>query len=73
MDLTNESLDRAEVDQYGPDDLDGEILLTLMENFSGGPAGLGTISMAAGEEKDAIDVLAVPVVFRADTHGGGFE
>jgi Holliday junction DNA helicase RuvB len=59
-----ESLDRMEVDQYGLDDLDRKILLTLIENFSGGPVGLGTISMAVGEEKDAIEEVYEPYLLR---------
>jgi Holliday junction DNA helicase RuvB len=59
-----ESLDRMEVDQYGLDDLDRKILLTLIENFSGGPVGLGTISMAVGEEKDAIEEVYEPFLLR---------
>src|ERR1051326_6787221 len=48
--ITNHSLKALNVDEYGLDDMDNKILLTIIEKFKGGPVGLGTIATAVGEE-----------------------
>src|ERR1051326_5204591 len=48
--ITHHSLKALNVDEYGLDDMDNKILLTIIEKFKGGPVGLGTIATAVGEE-----------------------
>lgn len=43
------ALDLLEVDDYGLDTNDRNILLTIMEKFAGGPVGLDTLAAAIGE------------------------
>jgi Holliday junction DNA helicase RuvB len=62
--IAADSLNKLEVDQHGLDDIDRKILSILIENFSGGPVGLGTISTAVGEEKDAIEVIYEPFLLQ---------
>ena len=44
QEVANDALNRMEVDTYGLDEMDRKLLLTIIEKFSGGPVGLGTIS-----------------------------
>ncbi|MDH5706867.1 MAG: Holliday junction branch migration DNA helicase RuvB, partial [Candidatus Aminicenantes bacterium] len=48
----NTSLDMMEVDSLGLDEVDRKMLMTIIENFSGGPVGINTIAAAIDEEKD---------------------
>ncbi len=58
------SLDMMEVDSLGLDDVDRKILMTIIENFSGGPVGINTISAAIDEEKDTIESIYEPFLMR---------
>ncbi|MGB6340129.1 MAG: Holliday junction DNA helicase RuvB C-terminal domain-containing protein, partial [Candidatus Aminicenantaceae bacterium] len=53
-----------EVDVLGLDDVDRKILTTIIENFSGGPVGVNTISAAIDEEKDTIESIYEPFLMR---------
>ncbi len=59
-----EALDRLEVDRFGLDEVDRKLLLTIIEKFEGGPVGLGTISAAINEEKDAIEEIYEPYLLQ---------
>ncbi len=54
------SLDLMEVDSLGLDDVDRKILMTIIENYSGGPVGINTIAAAIDEEKDTIESIYEP-------------
>lgn len=43
-----------EIDELGLDDIDRRVLLTIIENFDGGPVGLETIAASISEEADTI-------------------
>jgi len=58
------SLDMMEVDSLGLDDVDRKILMTIIENFNGGPVGINTISAAIDEEKDTIESIYEPFLMR---------
>lgn len=58
------ALDRMEVDVYGLDEVDRKLLLTIIEKFGGGPVGVGTISAAINEEKDAIEEIYEPYLIQ---------
>jgi len=57
-------LDMMEVDSLGLDDVDRKILMTIIENFGGGPVGINTISAAIDEEKDTIESIYEPFLMR---------
>ena len=59
-----DALNRMEVDTYGLDEIDRKILLTIIEKFSGGPVGLGTLSAAISEEKDALEEIYEPYLIQ---------
>jgi Holliday junction DNA helicase RuvB len=62
--IADYALNRMEVDKFGLDEIDRKILLTIIEKFGGGPVGLGTISAAINEEKDAIEEIYEPYLIQ---------
>ena len=62
--LALEALGKLEIDQYGLDDIDRRILVTIIDKFSGGPVGLNTIAAAIGEEMDTICDIYEPFLLQ---------
>jgi Holliday junction DNA helicase RuvB len=66
--ITKEVADRAlqmlEVDRHGFDEIDRRLLLTIIEKFSGGPVGLGSLAAALSEERDAIEDIYEPFLIQ---------
>ena len=62
--VARNALDRMEVDTYGLDEVDRKLLLTIIEKFDGGPVGVGTLSAAISEEKDAIEEIYEPYLLQ---------
>ncbi len=58
------ALDMMEVDAVGLDDVDRKILITIIENFGGGPVGISTIAAAIDEDKDTIESIYEPFLMR---------
>jgi Holliday junction DNA helicase RuvB len=65
-DLARFALERLDVDPKGFDRLDRVLLLTLLEKFEGGPAGLETLAAAVGEDKGTLEDVVEPFLI----HGG---
>jgi Holliday junction DNA helicase RuvB len=59
-DLSRFALERLDVDEVGLDRLDRALLLTLIERFDGGPAGLETLAAAVGEDKGTLEDVVEP-------------
>ena len=55
---------QLEVDELGFDEVDRKLLLTVMENYSGGPVGLNTIAASIGEDKSAIEDIYEPYLIQ---------
>ncbi len=62
--IAREALDRMEVDEYGLDEVDRKLLQTIIGKFDGGPVGLGTLSAAISEDKDAIEEIYEPYLIQ---------
>ncbi|MCI8491161.1 MAG: Holliday junction branch migration DNA helicase RuvB [Lachnospiraceae bacterium] len=58
------ALDLLEVDAYGLDQNDRNILLTIMEKFAGGPVGLDTLAAAIGEDAGTIEDVYEPYLVK---------
>lgn len=58
------SLKALEVDSHGLDEMDKRILLCMMDKYSGGPVGLGTIAAAVGEEPGTIEEVYEPYLLQ---------
>jgi len=63
-DITRQALDMMAIDKYGLDDLDRRLLKALVENFSGGPVGLGTLAAAVQEEAGTIEEIVEPYLMQ---------
>ncbi len=59
-----QALDMLKVDSNGFDALDRKLLLTMIENFSGGPVGLDTIAAAISEERGTIEDVLEPYLMQ---------
>ena len=58
------ALNLLEVDQYGLDKLDRQILPTLIVNFKGGPVGLDTLAAAIGEDSGTLEDVYEPYLLK---------
>lgn len=58
------ALSLLEVDAHGFDESDRRLLHTIIDKFSGGPVGLGSLSAAIGEERDAIEDIYEPYLIQ---------
>ena len=59
-DITRLSLTALNIDQYGLDEIDNKILLTIIDKFHGGPVGLSTIATAVGEDTGTLEEVYEP-------------
>ena len=48
------------IDQYGLDEIDNKILLTIIDKFRGGPVGITTIATAIGEDAGTVEEVYEP-------------
>ncbi|MEW6207491.1 MAG: Holliday junction branch migration DNA helicase RuvB [Acidobacteriota bacterium] len=62
--VAREALDKMEVDKYGLDEVDRKLLSIIIDKFDGGPVGLGTLSAAISEERDAIEEIYEPYLIQ---------
>lgn len=61
---TKKVLDLMGIDEYGLDDLDRRILLTLKDKFSGGPVGIKTLAAILNESPETIETIYEPYLLR---------
>ena len=54
-DIAQESLKSLGIDNYGLDDMDRQILTVLIDNFNGGPVGVGSLAVAISEDPTTIE------------------
>jgi len=59
-DITKMSLTALNIDQYGLDEIDNKILLTIIDKFKGGPVGVSTIATAIGEDSGTVEEVYEP-------------
>lgn len=62
--VAREALARLNVDEFGLDDMDARILKTIIEKFSGGPVGLGTVAVAVGEDPGTLEEVYEPYLIQ---------
>ncbi|MBI5324094.1 MAG: Holliday junction branch migration DNA helicase RuvB [Ignavibacteriae bacterium] len=58
------AIEALDIDEYGLDEMDKRILVTIIEKFSGGPVGLNTISAAISEEAGTIEEVYEPFLIQ---------
>jgi len=62
--VANEALHLLGVDETGFDQMDRKLLLTLIEKFAGGPAGLDSLAAAIGEERGTLEDVVEPYLIQ---------
>lgn len=62
--VSNSALQLFEVDHRGLDAMDRKLLLTLIEKFDGGPAGIETLSSSLSEERDTLEDVYEPYLLQ---------
>ena len=62
--VASDALDLLDVDKDGLDNMDRNILTTIIEKFSGGPIGLDTLAAAIGEDAGTIEDVYEPFLIK---------
>lgn len=62
--VVRDALELLNVDEYGLDGMDARILGTIVENFGGGPVGLGSLAVAIGEDAGTIEEVYEPYLIQ---------
>jgi Holliday junction DNA helicase RuvB len=62
--VAQEALAMLGVDESGLDEVDRKLMLALLDKYSGGPVGLGTLAAALSEEEDAIEEIYEPYLMQ---------
>jgi Holliday junction DNA helicase RuvB len=64
QEVARESLSLLGVDEQGLDEVDRSLLRALIEKYSGGPVGLGTLAATLSEEEDALEEICEPYLMQ---------
>ena len=64
VNLANYALEKLGIDKEGLDDMDRKILTTIIDQFSGGPVGLKSISVAVNEASNTIEDVYEPYLIK---------
>jgi len=59
-DVTEKALALLNIDRYGLDDNDRKMLLSMIENFGGGPVGLASVAVSIGEDAGTLEEVYEP-------------
>ena len=62
--IAAEAMQLLAVDSQGFDPLDRKLLLTLIERFDGGPAGIDNLAAAIGEARDTLEDVIEPYLIQ---------
>lgn len=63
-DTADLALSRMEIDELGLDNIDRQILRTMIQNYNGGPVGLDTLAAAVGEDSSTIEDVYEPYLMQ---------
>lgn len=64
INITKHALSMLDIDDLGLDNIDRNILNTMIDNFGGGPVGLETLSASTGEESNTIEDVYEPYLLK---------
>lgn len=62
--ITKHALHSLDVDERGLDEMDRKLLLTLIEKFNGGPAGIESLSASLREDRETIEDVYEPYLLQ---------
>jgi len=64
IDVARKALTALEVDEFGLDEMDKEIILAIIDKYDGGPVGLNTLSVAVNEDPGTIEEVYEPFLIQ---------
>ena len=64
IEIAQKALSALEVDDFGLDEMDKEIILAIIEKYNGGPVGLNTLSVAVNEDPGTIEEVYEPFLIQ---------
>lgn len=64
LEISKKALTALEVDEYGLDEMDKDIILAIIEKYKGGPVGLGTLAVAVNEDPGTIEEVYEPFLIQ---------
>lgn len=62
--ISASALDALEVDKIGLDNVDRNMLMSIIDKFAGGPVGLDTLAASIGEETETIEDVYEPYLLQ---------
>jgi holliday junction DNA helicase RuvB len=62
--IAREALGMLEVDEYGLDEIDRKLLVTMIERFGGGPVGVNSLAASIAEDRGTIEDLYEPYLIQ---------
>jgi Holliday junction DNA helicase RuvB len=64
LDVARQALQMLGVDEHGLDEVDRNLMLTILQKYAGGPVGVGTLAASISEEEDAIEEIYEPYLMQ---------
>ena len=64
LEISRKALSALDVDDYGLDEMDKEIILAIIEKYNGGPVGLNTLAVAVNEDPGTIEEVYEPFLIQ---------
>jgi len=64
LDIAKKALKALEVDNFGLDEMDKSIILTIIEKFKGGPVGLNTLAVSVNEDPGTLEEVYEPFLIQ---------
>jgi Holliday junction DNA helicase RuvB len=65
QEVASRALHLLDVDDFGLDKMDRQLLLTIIDKFSGGPVGLETLAASINEERETIEDVYEPFLLQS--------
>lgn len=64
IEISKKALTALEVDEFGLDEMDKEIILAIIDKYAGGPVGLSTLAVAVNEDPGTIEEVYEPFLIQ---------
>jgi len=64
LSIAKKALTALEVDNFGLDEMDKAIILTIIEKFKGGPVGLNTLAVSVNEDPGTLEEVYEPFLIQ---------
>ncbi len=64
LDAARQALEMLGVDEHGLDEMDRNLMLTILQKYNGGPVGLNTVAASLSEEEDALEEIYEPYLMQ---------